>query len=230
MGGWFSFSKSEQFHFWTGYPRIEMEIFDAELDEFIPMFTSGGLEVDSVSHPWIIVRARTLQDRECKDLTERIGSLSKSRAGARELLAGYGSIFANKVDVEKKRATRTDGGRRTAVGVGRRIAAGVDHGNPDIAQPDTSAAEPQEIGGISRSGTAFSLMVIDVDKSSSGSDYVEEDGSTDSSDSDEDSDEMDMDEEMKGLKDDGTETVADIAAIARDLTSTAGMSTNSFDL
>lgn len=82
-----------------------MEIFNAEAEEFIPMFHSGGLEVDSVLHPWIIIRARSLQDRECKGLTERIRRLLESRTGAQQLLAGYSSIYANKVDDRKRETT-----------------------------------------------------------------------------------------------------------------------------
>lgn len=73
-------------------------------------------------------------------------------------------------------------------------------------------------------------MVIDVDEYSSGSEYVEEDSSSDSSEGDWDSDKMDMDDKMDELGEDETETVIDTAAVARDLMSTVDTSANSFDL
>lgn len=195
VDGWFSFRDTPELRFWTRYPIVELALFDAEAEEFIPIFHSGGLQVNFALHPWIIIRARTLKDRECKDLDSRIRRLMDARAGAQQLLAGYKSIFA----LRGKSGNGGIGGGHTNVEHGVRVG---------IARSN-SVAETEQIGsdGALRAGTT-STMVIDIDEffGSDGS------GSTEG--------EMEMDE----LEEDEGDATAE-AMVARDLTNVASMST-----
>lgn len=64
---------------------IELTIYDAETGEFVPLLTAGGLLVNDILHPWVVVRVPELQDDECQDLAECIGSLLETRDEAQAM-------------------------------------------------------------------------------------------------------------------------------------------------
>lgn len=215
MCGWFSFD-ADEFRFWTRYPA-KMVIYDAEAEEFVPMLTSGGLQVNSTLHPWVITRVRTLQNCKCKKLDRRIRGLRDARAGAQQLFAGYRSIYAHRVQ------SRDEEIRARGTNIECNGGAGVVQGN--------STAETERIGGTDTLGTGlgvgrsvtFSTIVIDDDGSSNDSDYVGGDDSTESS--EDEGDEMDLDElEEDELEEDVEEAAVEVATIFLDLTNVSGMS------
>lgn len=191
----------EEYRFGTDHRSIEMSIFDAEGEDFILMFDAGGLKVNSTLHPWVIVRVCTLQDRECKDLARRIRRLLDACAGAQQLLAGYRSLYA----IRDERGAR---GTASMAPMAVSYRAGI-----------TEATGTQRSGGISRSGTSFLAMVIDIDNFSSGSDYADEGDSGDSTEDDSDGMELDEMELDELLEEDKLESAAEAATVVDHLTS-----------
>lgn len=59
-------------------------MYDAEAEEFVPLITEGGLQVDPVLHPFIIIRARHVPEHKCPWLLGSIKHLMNTRRAAQE--------------------------------------------------------------------------------------------------------------------------------------------------
>lgn len=82
--GWFVFGQNEIFYHNTGFPGVPLMVYDAEVGEFGKMITAGGLEVDPVLHPFLIVRAEIVAEHKCPRLSGCIRRLMRARAAAQE--------------------------------------------------------------------------------------------------------------------------------------------------
>jgi hypothetical protein len=80
----------------TGFPGVEVIMYDAEVEKFKGLPVSGGLRVDPVLHPFIIIRAQDVQEHKCARLPGCIRRLMNARAAAQGRLdMDIGRAFAN---------------------------------------------------------------------------------------------------------------------------------------
>ncbi len=79
--GWFNYSNNLTFNQITGYPAVKVEFFDADrrMPEFLPLLSHGGIMINEILHPWIVIRAGGLKDKDCLNLKECVASLKQAR-------------------------------------------------------------------------------------------------------------------------------------------------------
>lgn len=91
--GWFDFS-GEMFSQATGFPLIRLETYDAEVGQWMSMLTAGGLHMNVILHPWVIIRPCGMQDHECPSLQEWIDHMMQAREDARRLMNGGAGVVS----------------------------------------------------------------------------------------------------------------------------------------
>lgn len=78
QNGWFVFGQNKTFYDYTGFPGVPMMVYDVEVGEFGKLITAGGLEVDPLLHPYLIIRAEAVAEHKCLRLTGCIRRLMRA--------------------------------------------------------------------------------------------------------------------------------------------------------
>lgn len=211
--GWFAFSRNQTFLDETGYRKdgSGLMIYDIDSGEFIPLLTGGGLEIDSIWHPWVIIRLRQLRECQCCELRDSIAHLIEIRRNIWSILGeDYPRFPDGPAKTQVKGAGSGSGGagpqRGNAVPEGGSIAhAGGETGHEVIVIEDDSDDDMEVVVTVvgGNNGT-IRRMVIDDD--SSDSDYVDEGSGAGSSDEGEGEVEMDSGETTEVEEEDAVET------------------------
>lgn len=82
-----------------------MLIYDFDTDEFIPLLTSGGLEVNEALHPLVLIRSDKLFEEECLGLDQCIRHIINFRAEAENAVFGIGRGNGGETRVEPGSST-----------------------------------------------------------------------------------------------------------------------------
>lgn len=208
----------------TGYHQdgSGLMIYDVDAGEFVPLLTGGGLEIDSMWHPWVIIRLRQLRECQCSNLRESINHLIEIHRDIWEILgkeylrfpdgpakpkvpsvgSGLGGVGPQPENTSG--CTRdVDSGEGGSVAGPGKFGAGHEVIVIDDDSDDDMEVVVTAVGGEKRT---FRTMVIDDDASDS--DYVDQGSGAESSGGEEGEVETDRGESTK-VEEEATETDVD---------------------
>lgn len=172
-------------------------IYDAETGDFVQLLTTGGLLVNELYHPFVIIRAQYLRDYECAGLTRCIDELMAGRRAA-------------KLRDEERLLERASAGRTNVAGgeIRGESSRHSDTGNAGPASGDVSDWPFDMEGGVD-------IRVIAVfNDDPNDHDYVEQSSDGRPSETDEVVDSSDEEEEAMETDDEDEREVIDLTYLS----------------